>query len=314
MMKKEVVGTILVLITAFISGFAIFANKIFVAKIDPLVFTALRAIIIGATFLILSLAINKWSFKNFNKVSWKYLLSIGIIGGGMAFWMFFSGLQLTTGGRAGFIHKTLPIYVTILAFVFLKEKITKKQLIALVVMLAGLIILLSTSITPQELWSNPQLGDLLILGATILWGIENVIARKAMIKGESNFLVSFSRMFFGAIFLFGVILLTNKLSIIASLSPTQWLFITTSTIILFGYVLTYYWGLKYINVSKAATILILSPVITLLLGIIFLGEPAPIIQLIGSALILIGAYFIVTIKVNFLEYKFQRFTKLLCLK
>ncbi len=48
--NKEVIGTILVFITAIISGFSIFANKIFVASIDPLVFTALRALFIGLIF------------------------------------------------------------------------------------------------------------------------------------------------------------------------------------------------------------------------------------------------------------------------
>ncbi len=126
--NKEVIGTILVFITAIISGFSIFANKIFVASIDPLVFTALRALFIGLIFLILSFAYSNWNPKKFKKVSWKYLIAIGIIGGGIAFWMFFSGLKLTTAGRSGFIHKTMPIYVLALALIFLKEKTSKKQM------------------------------------------------------------------------------------------------------------------------------------------------------------------------------------------
>lgn len=298
-MKKEALGTFLVFLTALISGFSIFANKIFVANIDPLVYTAIRGLAIGAIFFILSLSYNHWKIKKFTTVSWKYLLSIGIIGGGIAFWLFFSGLQATTSGRAGFIHKTLPIYVTILAFIFLKEKITKKQMFALGISIVGLIVLLSTSITPAELWSNPQLGDFLVLGATILWGIENILARKAMIKGENNFIVSFSRMFIGGLFLAGMILIVGKANLFLALTGTQWIYILLSVVILFGYILTYYWGIKYINVSKAASILIISPVITLILGTIFLGEPLPLIQLAGSILILIGVYFIATVKSEF---------------
>lgn len=298
-MKKEALGTFLVFLTALISGFSIFANKIFVASINPLVYTTIRSLAIGAIFFILSLSYNHWKIKKFTSVSWKYLLSIGLIGGGIAFWLFFSGLQATTSGRAGFIHKTLPIYVTILAFIFLKEKITKKQLFALGISIVGLIVLLYSSITPTELWNNPQLGDLLILGATVLWGVENILARKAMINGENNFVVSFSRMFIGGLFLAGIILIIGKANLFLELNGTQWLYILLSTVILFGYVLTYYWGIKYINVSKAATILIVSPVITLILGVSFLGEPLPALQLVGSALILIGVYFIATVKSEF---------------
>jgi len=297
MKNKEVKGTVLVFLTAIISGFSIFANKIFVATIDPLIFTALRALFIGVIFFFLSaIYASSKGQKHFKKVSWGYLVSIGVIGGGFAFWLFFQGLKLTTSSRAGFIHKTLPLYAIILAFLFLNEKITRKQAISTLTMFAGLFILLLSSIQPSQFWSNPGLGDLLVLSATILWGIENTIAKKVLIQGENNFVVSFSRMFFGALILFAVIILTNKFNLLFELNFEQWLRIIVSTVILFGYILTYYWGLKYINLSKAATILIIAPVITLILGVTFLGEPAPAMQLLGSTIILIGAYFLSTVK------------------
>jgi len=297
--NKESIGTALAFIAAIISGFAIFANKIFIISIDPLVFTALRALIIGFMFLVLSLFNNKWSFKGFRKVSWKYLFAIGIIGGGAAFFLFFSGLKLTTSGSAAFLQKTLPLYVTIFAFIFLKEKITRKQLLALLAMSTGTIVLSFGGIAPSNLWTNPSFGDFLVICATILWGIENVISRKAMISGESNFVVSFARMFFGSLFLFGILLISNNLSSLFTLTQIQWLYILISTTILFGYVLSYYWSIKYINVSKASTILLISPIITMLLGSTFLSEPTTVIHILGSLIILIGAYFISNIKSEF---------------
>lgn len=295
-MSKEGVGTFLAIITAIISGFSIFANKFFIIGLDPTLFTALRAMIIGLVFLILSLSFNSFKTKENKKLRWTYLLVIGIIGGGLAFLMFFSGLKLTTASRAGFYHKTLPLYVLVFAFFFLKEKITKKQLIALGLMFVGTVIMILTTISPSQLWLNPQTGDLLVIGATILWAVENTIAKKAMIKGEHNFVVSFARMFFGAVFLFGVALATGKIGLILQLTSVQWFYILLSTTILFLYVLTYYASVKRINVSKASAILMLAPVITLILGITFLGEPAPVWQLIGSAIILIGGYLIAGVK------------------
>lgn len=299
MAKKETIGTLLAFLTAIISGFAIFIHKFFIIGLDPTIFTAVRAIIIGLVFLVLSLVFNSWGKKESKKLKWSYLLIIGIIGGGLAFLLYFSGLKLTTSGRTAFLHKTLPFYVLILAFFFLKEKITKKQLLAMLVMFVGIVVMYSASITPGELWLNPRTGDLLVMAATILWAVENTIAKKTMLEGTHNFVVSFARMFFGALFLFGVALLTNKLSLILTLTATQWFYILISTIILFFYIFTYYWAIRHINVSKAASILLISPVITLILGTTFLGEPAPALQLVGSALILIGAYFIATVKSEF---------------
>jgi len=287
---KEIRGTLLILLTAIISGVSIVINKFFVVSVDPLVLTAIRALFIGIIFLFISLYFSGKA-KKFKKVSWKYLGLIGIIGGGIAFWLFFSGLKLTTAGRAAFIHKTLPIYATILAIIFLKEKITRKQLIAMAVMLAGLVLIELANIS-----SEMRIGDLLILSATVLWAIETTLSKKAMLEKESNWVVTFSRMFFGALVLFALILLLGKTPLLLALTYQQLLYIFISGIFLFFYVLTFYWGLKYINLSKASTILLLAPVISLVLGFVWLNEQVFALQLIGSLLILIGAYFVAKTK------------------
>ena len=297
-MKKETVGTILALSTAFISGLAIPANKLFVVNLDPTVFTAVRALVIGIVFFIFASFQSKR--KKFKKVPWGYLFAIAIIGGSFAFLMFFSGLKLTTVGRAAFYHKTLPFYITIFAFLFLKEKISQKQVLALIAMLIGCTLIYSTEISPSKLWLDSSLGDLLVVGATVLWAIENTIAKKAMIKGESNFVVSFARMFIGGIILFAIIMLQDKMSLLLALTTQQILNLTVSIAILFGYVLGWYWSIKLINVSKASTLLLLAPVISLILGIIIFNEPVPNLQLLGSALILIGAYVVINVKSEFL--------------
>jgi drug/metabolite transporter (DMT)-like permease len=289
--RKEMIGTLLVFLTALISGAAIVINKSFVVKIDPLLFTAMRTLFVGVIFLFISLFISKTKGKSFKKASWKSLISIGIIGGSFAFWLFFEGLKLTTSGRAGFLHKTLPLFAVILAFIFLKEKITKKYLIALGIMILGLVLIELTKIS-----SSVRLGDFLVLGATILWAIENTVAKKAMLNSESNWVVTFSRMFFGSLILFGIILILGKTDLLLSLTSSQLLYILISGTILLLYVLTYYWGLRYINLSKAATILLISPVISLVLGILWLNEQVFVLQLIGSFLILIGAFVVVRLR------------------
>jgi len=286
--KKEAFGSILVLLTAIISGFSIIINKYFVAAIDPLVFTALRAFFIGIVFLVISFYFaSKNKKKKFKKASWGPLVSIGIIGGGFAFWLFFTGLSMTSGGRAAFLHKTLPIYAAILGFVFLKEKLSKKYLISISVMLLGLVLMEFVSLSFET-----RIGDLLVLGATVLWAVENTISKRVMLNKENNWVVTFSRMFFGSVVLFAVIFLLDKSDLLFNLNSDQIIKIVVSGLMLFAYVLTWYWGLKYVNLSKAATILLLAPVISLFLGMVWLGESLGVLQVVGSVLILIGAYFV----------------------
>lgn len=299
-MEKETKGTILALAAALISGIAIFANKIFVVGIDPTVFTSLRALLIGIIFLVIMSYQAGFNIvevkKSFKQANWMYMLAIAIVGGSAAFLLFFTGLQLTTGGRAAFLHKTLPIYVAVFAYWFLHEKISMKQTYALIIMMLGTVVIFGASIDPTQMWSNPLIGDLLVIGATVLWAAENTIARRAMLKGDTNWMVSFSRMFIGALILFGFAGVMGKLGLLLTLTSQQVFNISISTAILFGFIFTWYYSIRLINVSKAATILLLAPVISLVLGAAILGEPAPFVQLVGSALILIGAYFVVNIR------------------
>ena len=120
-MKK---GIILAFAASIISGIAIFYSKISVAKLDPLVLTTSRNLYAGFLFMILFLTKNKWKeFKNLKKNQIVKLILAGLIGGGLPFYLFFTGLAYTQAITANAIHKSLFIWVTILAVFFLKEKL-----------------------------------------------------------------------------------------------------------------------------------------------------------------------------------------------
>lgn len=298
MNRNEAIGTLLAILTAVVSGVAIFANKIFITGLDPALFTAVRALIVGLIFLLFSFASGAFRPRSV-RIPWGWLFLVGVIGGGLAFLLFFSGLQMTTSGRAAFLHKTLPLWVAALAAGFLKERITRKQVIAMALMFAGTFMILGASVPASELWSNPLIGDFLVVIATIFWAIENVVARRLLREGESNFIVSFGRMFFGALFLFGVLGLTGNIGQLALLNASQITNLLISSGLLLMYVFFYYWSLRYINVSKAATILLAAPVITVLLGYTYIGEPVTALQLGGSAAILVGGVLISKVRSEF---------------
>src|SRR4030043_1105694 len=124
-------GYLLILATALISGASIFINKYSVAVFNPYIFTffknALAAVFLSAILLVF------WdfsSFKSLKKKHWLILLAIGLGGGGIPFLLFFKGLSLTSAAGASFIQKTMFVWIFILAGMLLKEKITKKFILA----------------------------------------------------------------------------------------------------------------------------------------------------------------------------------------
>jgi len=289
-MNKENIGTLFAIITALVSGLAFVANKFFLVSLDPTLFTSLRTFFVGIGFFLISFFKNKLSFKNFNKVSWKILLSIGFVAG-FGFLSFFNGLKLTTAGRAAFLHKLLPLFITVLAFTFLKEKIKRIQVYAMLVMISGVYFISSSAIT-----FDIVIGDFLVIIATILFAVENIISKYAMIKKESNFVVSFCRMFFASVVLFSIVSLTGKINQLLLITYEQILYIGISVSILFLYVFFWYYSIRLIKVSKASTLLLLSPPISLFLSYLFLEEIIHPLQILGSVLILIGAFIVSKIK------------------
>ena len=122
-MKK---GYLLVFFTAIISGFSIFINRFGVMVVNPYIFTFLKNASVAIFLLSVLLLLKDWKIlKKINKKQWMLLILIGLIGGSIPFLLFFKGLSLTTGANGSFLHKTMFIYVALLAFVFLKEKIDK---------------------------------------------------------------------------------------------------------------------------------------------------------------------------------------------
>ncbi len=147
-MNNQKKGIYLILATALISGFAIFINKFSIKGIDPYFYTFAKNLIAGGLLVsILFLAKNKQLLSELNKSDKIKLILIGFIGGGIPFLLFFKGLTMTAALKAGFIHKTLFIYVGLLAAIFLKEKISKSMIAGFLSLILGSILFLK--IKPQ---------------------------------------------------------------------------------------------------------------------------------------------------------------------
>jgi drug/metabolite transporter (DMT)-like permease len=134
---------------------------------------------------------------------------------------------------------------------------------------------------------NLALGHLLILIAVILWAAENTLA-KYVLKDLSGTLVAFGRMFFGSAFIMVFLAFTGRLPMVWSMSATQYLWIGLTAAFLLLYVLSYYNGLKHINVSTAACVLALGSPITTGLNWLFKDVAVTLHQGVGILLVLLG--------------------------
>lgn len=260
-------GIYLAFLTALISGVSNFVNKIAVDVIKPpLVFTAEKNAIVGLLIVGILIATWKWKkIKNLNKKQIIYLGLIGIIGGSIPFYLFFTGLSQIPAINGAIIHKSLIIWVTILAIPFLKEKISPLQIVAVALLFYSNLII--GGFTKFQFSS----GELFILMATILWAIEHVLAKKILPTVDPD-IVTAARMGFGALILLGAASIMVPAALAKSLAPTsaQMFWMIATAMLLFGYVTAWYRALKFAPITVVASILVSATLVTNILSAIFI--------------------------------------------
>jgi drug/metabolite transporter (DMT)-like permease len=219
--------------------------------------------------------------KSLSRSQWLKLSAVGLLGGSIPFLLFFYALQLTTAVNAGFLHKTLFLWASLFAFIFLREKIDKRFIAAALLLLAGNFLLFNIS--------SFGFPEMLLLLATLFWAAESVLS-KHVLRETSGSIVAFGRMFFGSVFILAFLALTNQTSQILALSLNQihWVLITSA--FLLAFVLTFYSGLKLLPVHKATAVLLLAQPITIFLSFAFLGTEVSLQQAFGFLLITAGLF------------------------
>ena len=274
-------GCTLIFLTAIISGISIFLNKYAVSVINPYGFTFLKNVIVAIfLFAILFMFRNIHEMRSMSRRHWLFLILIGLVGGSIPFLFFFKGLSITSSAMGSFIHKTMFVYVGILAVTFLREKLNKSIFLAAVFLLLGNLFLLK-----MKAFSF-NIGDMFILIATVFWSVENILS-KHIVKELSGNMVAFGRMFFGSIFILLFLMFTKQSSSITTMNTQQILWTLFTAALLCGYVLTWYNGIKSIKITIATSILLLGSPITTLLNLLA-GSSITAIEIIGFIFIFVG--------------------------
>ena len=168
---KRNAGYLYLLITFFCWGSIYVVSKYALAVMGPVTVSFCRYLV----SVVCLYGILKWKggHKKIAKEHWPYLLILGGLGYFAAIILQLGGTALLSGSLASLINSLNPVMISILAAVFLKEKITWKNVLSIVVSLIGVYIILGNG----SMQINP-LGILLSAGSVVLWSAASVSIRK----------------------------------------------------------------------------------------------------------------------------------------
>ena len=148
-------------------------SKVVLEIIPPFTLVSLR-LLLG----IITLAIVV-SMRRFPKISRRQLLQVvgvGFAGYGISLSLQFLGTKLSTAANGSLVTSATPAFVLLFAWLFLREKINARRLIALLLATCGVVAV----IDPRSAQLNPDLffGNLLLFGAAITWALYSVLVRR----------------------------------------------------------------------------------------------------------------------------------------
>jgi drug/metabolite transporter (DMT)-like permease len=271
--------------TALISGVAVFLNANGVKQVpDAAVYTTLKngvaaMVLIG---LLAAMPSSRRALPTLSGRQWLTLAAIGVVGGSVPFLLFFGGLAQASAPSAAFIHKTLFIWVAILAIPLLGERLGWPQLAALAVLLGSQVLL----VNPQGIaWGS---GETMIAGATLLWSAEVIIARR-LLPAIPSLVGGSARLGLGMVVLVGYLAFTGKLSAIGAVSAEGWFWVLLTGVILAGYVATWYAALKRAPATVVTSVLVAAAPVTAALTAISSGTMPVLPVALGHVLVLLGA-------------------------
>jgi drug/metabolite transporter (DMT)-like permease len=285
--STRAIGVALAFCTALVSGVAVYVNAQGVSRFeDATVYTTAKNAVAGALLLLLALpllgaarASGRTPACPRSRTQWLGLAAVACIGGSVPFVLFFEGLSRATATQAAFIHKTLVVWVALLAVPLLRERLAPAHAAAIALLVAG------------QAWIAGEPGTLafgsgeaMILAATLLWAVE-VILVKRLVAGLDARTLAAARMALGAVVLVAWVTVSGRGGDLLALGGEQWGWALLTGGLLAAYVATWYAALARAQAVDVTAVLVFGAVVTAVLSGAADGMP---IDLAGVALITTG--------------------------
>jgi drug/metabolite transporter (DMT)-like permease len=254
--------------------------KIVLSEVPPLYFRSSCLLVGGVGMLALAAARGisigvpqaRWGrlflLSLFNIIGWNVLIVYGV--------------SLLPSGRAALLGYTMPLWSTILSVLILGERVTLARLIGLLLGLSGIAVLMGGSLDGML---QAPLGVACMILAAWSWALGIVLLKRLPLGLPTSSLTGWMMLTGSIPMLIAAIVLESSRLTVPSLLPA--LGMAYSTFIAFMFC---YWGwnriVLMVPVSVSSLSSLSTPLIGVMSGVFFLGEPLGWRELLAMALIL----------------------------
>lgn len=291
MLKKE---HYYLLILSFIWGTSFLFQKILTPIYGPALTAGVR-LFVGGLFLC-SLAVFQKQ-QIFKRAYLKTFLVFGIINGAIPFTLFAVASLFIPSTFSALINSMTPIATAIMAFLVLKDKLTRIQAIGLACGVGGIVI--STLQGGSAFEPNMVIGLALCLGAIFSYALAFVYYRRFHVEIPSTVLGGGSQVI-GGILLLAVALFWHPETIPMNAMNLSLLIVFAIFCSGIAYYL-FYEIQRQMSPLESSLVTLIVPVFAVTLGVLILDEPLTLGFLLGSCLTLLGVYCVIILNRQLLK-------------
>ena len=281
---------LLMILTALVWAGLFPTGKVALRSIPPFTFAAIR-LTIGAALLFLYL--QRKNDAEETPVNWTprlvgSFLFLGFTGYMLSVGGSYQGLRFTTATNAALLNAASPIAIALLAAMFLREKMSAKMILGIVISIVGVGVIVARGSWQVITASAYNPGDLIIVATLFAWGIYTTYGRHLM-QVVSPLAATTYAYIAGATYLLIACWLTEWESWqVAETRWDSWLAVAyQSTLGTFAH-FWYYQAVEILGPSRAGVFINLVPVMAIGIAYVFLDEALTLPHLVGGLIVLVG--------------------------
>lgn len=281
-MKDRRNALFLTILAAVLWGTSFPTIKVGLTFVDPYKFVFLR---MSLAFLLLLLICSGTKNLDVSLAKERSVWCLGLLNG-VAYLAQYLGMSSTTASKSSLLVNLSAVWVAVLSWLILKERISEKKMLGIASGLTG-VFFITTNLNPHELTQGMIIGDGLVFLSGVLWSFF-IVYNKSIIEAYNA--IQFMPWIFLAttLPLIPFVFLPSRFSLL-NLSIEAWIVILYTAI--FCWLIPYYlWlkGLKHISPVASTVILLTEVIVAIVISFFLLGETFTVISGMGASLILLA--------------------------
>lgn len=291
MLKSKTFVYLEALFAVVVWGASFIATKIAVGQISPVSVVWMR-FAIGIPILLVAVFMRKqFAFPKGNE--WAYFALLGFLGISFHQWLQSNGLQTSQATTTAWIVSTSPVFIALLAWVVLKEKLSWIQISGIALAMLGVLVVVSKgNLASVTLGNFGTVGDFLILVSAVNWAAFSILSRRGFQTHPSTRL-TFWVMTLGWLITTVAFVAGKNYTEITQLDSRGWWAMIFLGVFTTGLAyIAWFDVLSQLPAAQSGAFLFLEPPASMVVAAIVLFEKITWASIIGGVVIILGVWLV----------------------